>query len=171
MTAHAAVLQTFVGAFGVAVDDDGRLLRAHFLEDRDAAAFERLLVDEGHEVVRSPEACAQATEELGDYFAGRRRTFSLRIAPLEGTPFQQRVWAELLRIPFGETISYGELARRVEVTGGSRAVGRANHENPVPIVIPCHRVIGQDGTLTGFGGGLDAKRKLLDFERGQGSLF
>ena len=104
-----------------------------------------------------------------EYFAGERRGLR-RGAALCGTPFQLRVWAELLRIPYGETRSYGEIARSLGSPGASRAVGQANHVNPVAIVVPCHRVIGADGTLTGFGGGLDAKRRLVDFERGQGSF-
>ena len=83
---------------------------------------------------------------------------------LQGTPFQKAVWAALIEIPFGETVSYGELARRIGQPGASRAVGMANHQNPLPILVPCHRVIGASGDLVGFGGGLAIKRKLLEFE-------
>jgi len=89
---------------------------------------------------------------------------------MRGTPFQLQVWAALEHIPFGETISYGELARRVGAPGAARAVGLANGRNPVPIVVPCHRVIGADGTLTGYGGGLDRKRWLLAHESGRAEL-
>jgi O-6-methylguanine DNA methyltransferase len=89
---------------------------------------------------------------------------------MRGTPFQLRVWAALDDIPFGETISYGELARRVGAPGAARAVGLANGRNPVPIVVPCHRVIGANGTLTGYGGGLDRKRWLLGLESGRAQL-
>ena len=102
--------------------------------------------------------------QLQEYFAGRRQFFELPLAP-EGTPFQRTVWQALTRIPYGETISYGELARRIGKPQASRAVGLANGANPLPIVVPCHRVIGADGSLTGFGGGLDIKRKLLALER------
>jgi methylated-DNA-[protein]-cysteine S-methyltransferase len=98
-----------------------------------------------------------------DYFRGVRRAFALPLAP-EGTPFQLKVWRALCRIPYGETLSYGELARRLELVNGARAVGLANGANPLPIVVPCHRVIGSDGTLTGFGGGLHIKRSLLALE-------
>ena len=102
-------------------------------------------------------------EALQRYFAGELREFQLALAP-EGTPFQQRVWQELRSIPYGETISYLELARRVGDAHAVRAVGRANGANPIPIVVPCHRVIGADGTLTGYGGGLERKRALLALE-------
>lgn len=106
----------------------------------------------------------QAAEaQLGDYFAGRRRVFDLPLAP-RGTAFQLRVWQELARIPFGETISYAQLAQRLGNPNGTRAVGAANGRNPLPIVLPCHRVIGADGGLTGFGGGLQTKDQLLRLE-------
>jgi methylated-DNA-[protein]-cysteine S-methyltransferase len=101
--------------------------------------------------------------QLLEYFSGARRTFDLPLAP-QGTPFQRRVWRALSTIPYGETLSYGELARRLGLVGGARAVGLANGANPLPIVVPCHRVIGADGTLTGFGGGLHIKRSLLALE-------
>jgi methylated-DNA-[protein]-cysteine S-methyltransferase len=103
--------------------------------------------------------------QLEEYFAGRRRRFDLPLAP-EGTPFQERVWRALLDIPYGETISYGELASRIGQRSASRAVGLANGRNPLPIVIPCHRVIGAGGKLTGYGGGLPIKQQLLTLERG-----
>ncbi len=102
-------------------------------------------------------------EQLTEYFAGERTTFDLPLAP-EGTSFQRRVWAELCRIPYGTTISYAELARRVGQPGAARAVGAANGRNPIGIIVPCHRVIGADGTLTGFGAGINRKRWLLKHE-------
>lgn len=114
------------------------------------------------EPASSPLLC-QATEALSLYFAGRLRQFSLPLRPL-GTPFQQAVWRQLLQIPYGETRSYGELARCLGKPGGARAVGMANHHNPISILIPCHRVIGADGSLTGYGGGLEMKRYLLGLE-------
>ncbi|MFQ5576494.1 MAG: methylated-DNA--[protein]-cysteine S-methyltransferase [Anaerolineae bacterium] len=105
-------------------------------------------------------ACAQ---QLEAYFAGRRRRFELPLQP-QGTPFQQRVWRALADIPFGQTVTYAELARRVGNPRGFRAVGNANGKNPVSIVIPCHRVVGSDGGLTGYGGGLWRKQWLLAHE-------
>ena len=107
--------------------------------------------------------------QLEAYFVGKLRAFDLPLAP-EGTEFQLRVWSELSKIPYGETISYGELARRVGDPGAARAVGLANGKNPLPVIVPCHRVIGADGSLTGFGGGLDRKRRLLELEAGVASL-
>lgn len=107
--------------------------------------------------------------QLAEYFDGKRREFDLPLAP-EGTPFQQRVWRALLDIPYGETISYGELAVRIGRRSASRAVGLANGSNPLPIVIPCHRVIGANGKLTGYGGGLPIKERLLALERGERRL-
>ncbi len=105
-----------------------------------------------------------AVRQLREYFAGQRTDFDLPLEPL-GTAFQRGVWKRLEEIPYGETISYGELARRVGNPKASRAVGAANGQNPIPIVIPCHRVIGSNGKLTGFGGGLPTKEKLLDLEK------
>lgn len=105
-------------------------------------------------------------EQFGAYFAGELKTFDLKLKP-EGTPFYRRVWQELERIPYGETISYGELAARVGKPKAARAVGAANGRNPLPIVIPCHRVIGADGSLTGYGGGLRFKVALLELEKKQ----
>jgi methylated-DNA-[protein]-cysteine S-methyltransferase len=102
--------------------------------------------------------------QLELYFQGRLKQFSLKLAP-RGTPFQLAVLRALQEVPYGETVSYGELALRIGRPNASRAVGAANARNPLPIVIPCHRVIGSDGSLVGFGGGLEAKRKLLDLER------
>jgi len=104
-----------------------------------------------------------ARGQLGEYFAGRRRTFDLPLAP-EGTTFQRHVWFTLATIPYGRTISYTELASRVGRPSATRAVGAANGRNPLPIVLPCHRVIGADGSLVGFGGGLATKRLLLELE-------
>src|SRR6266581_4749232 len=107
---------------------------------------------------------AEAAAQLDAYFAGRRTDFSLPLA-LEGTSFQQAVWAALRTIPYGETVSYGELAGQIGQPSASRAVGLANGRNPVAIIVPCHRVVGADGSLTGYGGGLDRKRYLLALEQ------
>ena len=114
-------------------------------------------------------AVGEAVKQLREYFDGRRAEFDLPLQP-EGTPFQLGVWKRLEEIPYGTTISYGELARRVGNPAASRAVGAANGRNPIPIVIPCHRVIGASGKLTGFGGGLPVKEALLGLESRQLSL-
>jgi methylated-DNA-[protein]-cysteine S-methyltransferase len=114
----------------------------------------------------SAELVKEVIKQLRAYFAKELEVFDLTLAP-EGTKFQQSVWSELCGIPYGETISYGELAKRVGNPKASRAVGAANGQNPIPIIIPCHRVIGSDGKLTGFGGGLPIKEKLLALEQRQ----
>jgi methylated-DNA-[protein]-cysteine S-methyltransferase len=134
---------------------DGRSL--HRLHMLDAPARTRL--------PRDDDAFAAVREQLAEYFAGERQTFDVPLA-MEGTEFQRAVWSALREIPYGETTSYGELARRLGRPEASRAVGAANGSNPIAVIVPCHRVIGADGSLTGFGGGLERKRTLLDLERG-----
>lgn len=143
----------------------------------DAAAIHRIEFPKRGKAAR-PEAdwiesergpVAQAARQLREYFAGKRTEFDLPLAP-RGTDFQRGVWKRLQEIPYGQTISYGELARRVGNPKASRAVGAANGSNPIPIVIPCHRVIGANGRLTGFGGGLPTKETLLALEARQLSL-
>jgi methylated-DNA-[protein]-cysteine S-methyltransferase len=113
--------------------------------------------------VRDPKPFAVAIAQLQEYFAGDRRKFDLPLAP-HGTPFQLKVWRELRKIPYGRTISYAVLAHRAGNDRACRAVGAANGRNPLPIIVPCHRVIGANGSLTGFGGGIEAKRRLLKLE-------
>ncbi|HTZ10513.1 MAG TPA: methylated-DNA--[protein]-cysteine S-methyltransferase [Acidimicrobiales bacterium] len=108
----------------------------------------------------------RAAHQLEEYFAGRRRRFTVPLAPA-GTPFQRRVWDALGTLPYGTTVSYGRLARLVDRPGAARAVGHANARNPLAVVVPCHRVVGSSGALTGYGGGLDAKRFLLELEAGR----
>lgn len=110
-----------------------------------------------------------ARKQLDSYFAGRLRAFDLPLAP-EGTAFQQKCWAALLRIPYGATRSYGEQAAAVGNPKASRAVGLANGRNPIAIIVPCHRVIGANGALTGYGGGMARKQQLLELEQGQALL-
>lgn len=105
----------------------------------------------------------ECAEQLADYFAGTRRRFDLPVAP-RGTPFQKRVWREIERVPFGQTITYSELASRAGAPGSARAAGAATGRNPIWIVVPCHRIVGADGSLTGYAGGLERKRKLLEIE-------
>ncbi|WP_406456863.1 methylated-DNA--[protein]-cysteine S-methyltransferase [Streptomyces sp. NBC_00876] len=115
--------------------------------------------------VPDPGPFDEVIEQLDAYFAGELREFDLPLH-LDGTPFQRSVWAGLRRIPYGETRSYGELAENLGKPGASRAVGLANGKNPIGIIVPCHRVIGASGGLTGYGGGLDRKQRLLAFENG-----
>jgi methylated-DNA-[protein]-cysteine S-methyltransferase len=106
---------------------------------------------------------AECARQLADYFAGKRQGFDLPLAP-EGTPFQQRVWREIARIPYGETISYSELAARAGAPASARAAGAATGRNPPSTVVPCHRVVGSHGSLTGYAGGLERKTRLLEIE-------
>jgi methylated-DNA-[protein]-cysteine S-methyltransferase len=138
----------------------------------DGSALKGLHMQEGRrpmtirpEWTRAEEPFAEVVAQLAEYFDGERREFDLPLAPW-GTPFQLRVWNALRAIPYGQTASYGEIARQVGVPSAPRAVGVANGLNPIAVVVPCHRVIGADGSLTGFGGGLERKRLLLDLEAG-----
>jgi methylated-DNA-[protein]-cysteine S-methyltransferase len=151
-------LETPVGRLLVARDAAGvRLI--HFVGPAEAGPY----VESDWQ--QRDDAFDDVATQLAEYFGGGRRVFELPLAP-EGTPFQLRVWNALVEIPYGETISYGQLASRIGQRSASRAVGLANGSNPLPIVIPCHRVIGADGRLTGYGGGLAIKRQLLALERG-----
>lgn len=138
----------------------------------DAAGLRWLLFPQNrHEPLREhwrrdPAPFAELRRQLAAYFAGERRDFDLALAP-QGTPFQQAVWAALRAIPYGETRSYRDQALAIGNPKGVRAVGLANGRNPLPIVIPCHRVIGANGSMTGFGGGIEIKRFLLDLEARQ----
>ena len=133
----------------------------------DGTALTGVLFDAELDPTWSTEPCAvldRAAAQLDEYFAGERTEFDLPLEPA-GTPFQRSTWLALREIPYAETINYGQLALRVGNPKASRAVGLANGRNPISIVVPCHRVIGADGSLTGYGGGLDRKRLLLDLER------
>jgi methylated-DNA-[protein]-cysteine S-methyltransferase len=138
---------------------DGRALHGLYMQGGRTA----IAVQPDWEEADEPFADVRA--QLADYFAGRRTDFDLPLA-MTGSPFQRRVWRALRDIPYGETISYGELARRIGIPSASRAVGVANGHNPIAVIVPCHRVIGADGSLTGYGGGLDRKRRLLELEAG-----
>ena len=142
--------------------------RIDFIDDeretRDEASRVALLERESGEAAeRDSAAAAFATAQLAEYFAGERSEFDLPLYPV-GTDFQLRVWNALLDVPYGETVSYGEIAEAIGNPGGSRAVGAANGRNPISIVAPCHRIIGANGSLTGYGGGLDRKAWLLNLE-------
>lgn len=111
-----------------------------------------------------PSVLMEAKKQIAEYFSGKLRVFSFRYE-MNGTCFQQKVWSELIKIPYGETVSYGEIAKKIGDKNKSRAVGMANHNNPIGIVVPCHRVIGANGRLTGYAGGLWRKRWLIEFEQ------
>jgi methylated-DNA-[protein]-cysteine S-methyltransferase len=136
------------------------------LEANDRAVVRVSFGEEPPVGARTP-ILARAERELEEYFAGTRTDFTFPLELTEGTAFQQRVWRALGRIPFGETRSYGDVARQVGSPRAVRAVGAANKRNPIAIVLPCHRVIGADGSLTGFGGGLPVKKWLLEHEARQ----
>ncbi|WP_116999198.1 methylated-DNA--[protein]-cysteine S-methyltransferase [Desertimonas flava] len=146
---------------------DGALVELRFANSP-LAPGEGGAEDSGDPVLR------QAADELDEYFAGERTDFGVPLAP-RGTAFQLAAWKALREIPYGETVSYGDQARRLGDARKSRAVGAANGRNPIPIIVPCHRVIGANGSLTGFGGGIETKIWLLDHERGirggQATLF
>jgi methylated-DNA-[protein]-cysteine S-methyltransferase len=143
----------------------GRLLIAGDKEGLRRISFQDGLhpIEPGEDWKRAEAPFRDAIAQIKAYFAGELRRFDLVLAP-EGTLFQREVWSALTTIAYGKTVSYGELARRLGRSNASRAVGAANGQNPIPIVIPCHRVIGADGSLTGFGGGLTIKRRLLELE-------
>lgn len=148
---NISTLDTPVGPLWLAVDDGGAVTVVKFGEP---------------DVPAGPSAASEAAaEQLREYFAGERTDFDMTLAA-SGTPFQHRVWEALCEIPFGVTWSYGELAAHIGQPTASRAVGLANGRNPIAVVVPCHRVIGVAGTLTGYAGGLERKRWLLDHESG-----
>jgi methylated-DNA-[protein]-cysteine S-methyltransferase len=137
---------------------DGRALTSILFERDD-----RLASGSPKHWIADDRRLRDARAQLDEYFAGKRTAFDLPLG-LRGTPFQMKVWRALLKIRFGATVSYGEIAAAIGHPGASRAVGGANHRNPIPIIVPCHRVIGSDGSLTGYGGGEPTKRRLLALE-------
>jgi len=145
-----------VGELLVAGDEEG-LRYISFLKGKKGITPEKGWIEDRHFL-------REAVRQLDTYFKGRLKEFTVKLSP-QGTPFQLSVLRALQEVPYGETVSYGELARRIGKPKASRAVGAAIARNPLPIVIPCHRVIGSNGSLTGFGGGLDIKQALLDLER------
>ncbi len=156
---HYVLRDTPIGDLTL-VQRGGRLSAIYMQEHRhqpDVAGF-------GQQETEPRGVLAMVVDQLGAYFAGDRHTFDLAVDPV-GTDFQHRVWEQLRAIPYGETRSYGQLAQALGSAGASRAVGLANGRNPLSIVVPCHRVIGADGRLTGFGGGVERKQWLLQHER------
>ena len=146
-----------IGGVRVTVDAHGAVVAVAFVDDELAGSNE-------------PGPAAEAARQLEEYFCGTRRDFDLLLAP-EGTGFERRVWAELVRIPYGATESYGAIAQRLGDAALGRAVGAANARNPIAVVVPCHRVVGAAGDLTGYAGGLWRKRWLLAHESGPRALW
>jgi methylated-DNA-[protein]-cysteine S-methyltransferase len=156
MTLSHTTIDSPIGPLGLIADDDG-LLEVRFANSP-LRPGEGGIDDAAHPILR------QAADELDEYFAGARDTFTVALTP-RGTEFQLAAWQALTTIPYGEVVSYGEQARRLGDAKKSRAVGAANGRNPIPIIVPCHRVVGANGHLTGFGGGLESKAWLLDHEQ------
>jgi len=153
----AGRLDTPIGPIEVSVNEDGAVVRVMFADDAARGMGE------------TGKACARAVHQLEAYFSGEHLSFKLELEP-EGSDFDKQVWEKLLLIPYGATTTYGEIACKLGDPGASRAVGLANARNPIAIIIPCHRVIGADGDLTGYAGGMHRKRWLLAHESGQASL-
>jgi methylated-DNA-[protein]-cysteine S-methyltransferase len=154
---HYSVLKSPVG--GLMLVADASALTGVYFADRDHIPAERKhwILDPQHPVLR------RAEQELNEYFAGKRKTFSVPLRP-KGTEFQQKVWREIARVPHGETATYSDLAKGAGSPAAVRAAGTSTGRNPIAIIVPCHRIIGKDGTLCGFAGGLDKKRFLLALE-------
>lgn len=162
MIYYTSMMESPCGPLLLVVNETGAVVRIEFSKGGSRRIVQRMKAA-GIGVAEDAGHTAGLRRQLEEYFAGERQEFDLELAP-EGTPFERSVWEELKKIPFGETRSYGEIARAIGHPGAARAVGRANGANPIPIVVPCHRVIGANGSLTGFGGGLEAKERLLELE-------
>ena len=162
LTAHA--FDTPLDRMVAVVDEDGAVLLLEFLNGRSPQA---LVAPLGSDVEWSAAGCAEVVAAVTAWFHGRREALEeLRVRPA-GSPFQLQVWSEVRKVPYGATSSYGEIAARIGRPGAARAVGRANATNPVCLVVPCHRIVGADGSLTGYGGGLPTKAALLSLEAGR----
>ena len=157
MSLTCKVIQSPVGKLKLVASDEGLVAILWEKDSPRRVRLSELVPDDQHPVLMKTE------RQLGEYFAGKRKTFSVPL-DMRGTPFQKNVWEALLAIPFGETRSYGQLATQLGNPRATRAVGAANGRNPISIIVPCHRVIGSSGKLTGFAGGLEAKERLLRLE-------
>ena len=154
---YAAIMNTALGALLIKANSSA-ITSIHFLQDNETVPE---LLSNGH--------INQCITELSEYFAGKRSRFDVPLAP-NGTPFQQSVWGALSDIPYGKTCSYGEIAQKIGNPKAARAIGMANNRNPIPIIIPCHRVLGSNGHLTGYAGGLENKSYLLNLENEKAHL-
>ena len=152
---HVWMYDTVLGQVAIA-EESGRVTNLFFPEEYIPLELQR----------KETDALKKAADQLREYLQGKRTVFDVPLAP-EGTAFQKQVWEALIKIPYGETSSYGKLAQDIGRPGAARAVGMANNRNPIPVIIPCHRVIGADGSLVGYGGGLPIKEKLLALEKGK----
>jgi O-6-methylguanine DNA methyltransferase len=158
LTLYHSRLKSPIGVLVIGVSDEGLAII-----EFDQGEFPKGRLAQSANWVESKERTAPATRELEEYFDGKRRDFTVPL-DLRGTEFQKKCWRALLKIPYGDVRTYAQIAKSVGCPQGFRAVGMANHDNPVPIIVPCHRVLASDGTLGGYGGGLDVKRKLLELE-------
>ena len=163
MFAYLDTAPSPAGPVVFAVDEEGALAGLHFLDGKYARSLEEELTRAGYELAADEAKTAAVKRRLEEYAEGTRMDFDLPIA-MRGTPWQQAVWSALLEIPAGQTRSYRELAAMAGRPAAARAAGRANATNPIPLVVPSHRVIGADGSLTGYGGGLHIKEALLEHE-------
>ena len=152
---HVWMYDTVLGQVAIA-EESGRVTNLFFPGEYIPLELQR----------KETDALKKAADQLREYLQGKRTVFDVPLAP-EGTAFQKQVWEALIKIPYGETSSYGKLAKDIGRPGAARAVGMANNRNPIPVIIPCHRVIGADGSLVGYGGGLPIKEKLLALEKGK----
>jgi methylated-DNA-[protein]-cysteine S-methyltransferase len=166
MTRFIDRLRTLVGNIVSIINDDGSVTEIWIGESRHPFALEQRPEGEGIALSRDEQMTGAVRRQLTEYFAGERRAFDLPLAA-SGPPIHQAVWKELTHIPFGETISYGQLADAIGMPGEAQAVGAACAANPIPLVVPCHRVIASDGSLRGYSAGLHIKEQLLAFEQGQ----
>ncbi len=170
MNAYIDEICSPVGDVAFATNEEGALLGLWFRDGRRPVSLEKELKREGFALSRDEDRTAAAREQLAEYFAGERHSFDLPVAR-RGTIFQEDVWEEFSRIPFGETRTYGQVAEAIEGTGSAIEVGSVCAANPVLLVVPCHRVVGVDGSLKGYAGGIPLKERLLDFEASQKPLF
>lgn len=164
MIAYLDQANSPAGPIAFAVNEAGELVRTSFLDGQYQLTIGEELVRDGYEVTPASDLTLPIREQIDAYTRGELQQFTFSVAP-RGTEWQRRIWNELMNIPFGQTRSYGEIAANVGSAQASRAVGRANATNPIPLVIPCHRVVGANGALTGFGGGLHLKEALLAHEQ------
>jgi methylated-DNA-[protein]-cysteine S-methyltransferase len=166
MNAYLDEIGSPVGLVAFATNEERALLGLRFREGRRPAFLENGLKREGFTLSRDEDRTATVREQLVEYFAGERRSFDLPVVR-RGSDFQEAVWEELSRVPFGETRTYGQVAEAIGGTGNAVEVGSSCAANPVLLVVPCHRVVGADGSLKGYAGGIPLKARLLDFEAGQ----
>jgi O-6-methylguanine DNA methyltransferase len=160
---YLATIDSPAGPLHIAVRETGAVVAISFGVTQSAAAFERSVQRGGFAPEWNADATAEVARQIAEYSSGERRTFDLTLEP-SGSDWEMDVWTALQTIPYGETRSYGQIAAQLGDATKARAVGWANNANPIPVVIPCHRVIGAKGNLTGFGGGIEAKIRLLEHE-------